>query len=666
MKKSFYFALALTAGLFASCSSDDLTVSNAPDNDVEINDNTVAQIKFMLGSPNGSTRGTGSVLGTKWGGQKFNIFMFKKNTFEPATYKKTENANKADSIFYNDTLVTTPGTMIAEQKINDVVQYQYFPSTGAFSFWAYRADDAGQKDNEGKAIIKATKEDGTEATTAEDSIQIRIPVVIDGTQDLMLAVTDTTKAKEELIAADAKITEDAAASPRIFSAYAARRGVNPTMDFTHMLTRLTFKIKAADRSVSTQATKKTTDANEITGFRVTKVEVWSKNEGEMIVAHKGNQAPAAIADRLVWTKATQVWNDTTTLEPFQLKSRATEIEPAKIFLQPINSMAAAGQDVNVSTADYVFGDNGASKFTIGNDLVCYESDAINATTGMPEDAPTTVGAVKANGKTVYVLTYKDGTHADGVTKWNTYTENSDPSAALKDLEPIVPVWTGYTAATAGWEEIQDEVTEYTWTDVTSTATENEKQGATDVNAAPTKTTVGNLDAIVKYKDGQLFEHYYKLTAIKHNIDNATAYTGANDPETDNFAGTDGQIVSTGTGTNIKYYKYHIAGATLTAGDAQATDIGESMLVAPADENGYFIRFTYVRSKKITGDHVENITGEGVINVKANNGKFEAGKTYGVTAILYSDGEISSENKDGKINDYDDGELDDNGQGYGIE
>ena len=82
MNKKFYFALALTAGLFASCSSDEVAL--APQ--MNVNDSQKAPIELKLGSLGSVTRGTGTVgslageTDNVWAGQKFNVYMFDKGT----------------------------------------------------------------------------------------------------------------------------------------------------------------------------------------------------------------------------------------------------------------------------------------------------------------------------------------------------------------------------------------------------------------------------------------------------------------------------------------------------------------------------------------------------------------------------------------------------------
>ena len=674
MNKKFYFALALTAGLFASCSSDDLT-AEAPQQSLEINDNEAAQITIGVDGIQSYTRGTGSIMGKTWGGQQFEIFMFKKGTFDPATYKETE-ASPEVPIFNNDTLTTGKGDSKAAYIVGGTEKFNYFPSTGQFDFWAYRGDDAG----------------GVPTPNAAGDI-LQVPFEINGTQDLMIAITDTAKAAQALMAAQpTKFATEEEALTKIYSAYSARRGVNPKLKFSHLLTRLTFEVKAATRDVSTAASLKTTDPTEQQGFTITKVTVWSKSKGNINVAY--TQGIPADAERVEWD-ATELWNDTTTLADFQLMSRDSEIEKADIVMVPVNkdyrgatnTLAGVPAGYTLTVANIVDGTN------------CYTSAALDATTGelLPANITTFVAAAASP---VYIPAVKDGDHGDGDattvpatpgTPWNLHIVKEDASAKLKALVPVVPEWVGFNDA-AGWSVlVKKPVADgFTWTHIGNDAAGAAAAAAAPYNiapadiataegapvaAAPTATTEGTDGQLVCYNNFGIVE-YYVLTAIAYNTAAAVAYAGANDPITDNAAGADGQIVYTGTlGVDEVYYSYHIAGTIASEGNAVATPIGESMLVAPADDNGYWVEFTYTRTKKITDARVEPMVGTGLINVKTAAGKqFEAGKTYKVTAILYSDGEINVEDildtdGEGPVDDYVDqtGDLDDGngGNGYGI-
>ena len=679
MKKSFYFALALTAGLFASCSSDDLSQAPAADFDVNDAENAVITIGVDGIQSFGATRGTGSILGKTWGGQQFELFMFKKGTFDPATYQAVEGGPELN-IFNNDTLTTGKGDSKAAYIVGGAEQFQYFPSTGSYDFWAYRGDDAG----------------GAPAVDATGNIY-QVPFEINGTQDLMIAITDTAKAAQALAAKEPKkFADEDAALEKIYSAYSARRGVNPKLKFSHLLTRLTFEVKAATRDVSTAASKKTSDVNEKLGFTITKVTVWSKSKGKINVAYKSG-IPAD-AERVEWD-ATELWNDTTKLADFQLMSRDSEIEKADIKMINVNKNAVDASAITVPDG-YIL-----ANATFDAATPCYISGELNATTGELIAAnATTFGAARADAgvASVWVPAIKDGDHGDGdptaatpipATAWDKHIVKEDPSAKLKALVPVVPEWEGFNDA-AGWSVLTKTAESYTWTAVTEAdlanapynldATAIAKLKAAAATSAPTTTTTGSQNDVYCYNNLGVYE-FYGLTAIAYNTDAAVAYSayasypgaGATNPKDDNVAGADGNIVYTGTlGVDEVYYSYHIAGTIASEGQAVATPVGESMLVAPADDNGYWVEFTYTRTKKITDTHVEPMIGTGLINVKTAAGKsFAAGKTYKVTAILYSDGEIKVDeildtDGDGPVEDYEDGsgDLDDGngGGGYGIE
>ena len=255
MKKLFIFAAIATAGLFASCSSSD---------DIAVNDQTPVQttddlqaIRLNLATPGMmATRGTGTVGGVGtgtnvWAGQSINVFMFTKTAAttnpdaDPATQLVlTENADydntaaiSADNqqYLYDNLEMITPGS--ADNKITNMGatanvssgeamiktgNINYYPAAGNFDFFGYHIDGANTA-----AVDKTTA-----ATTLWT-----VPFTIDGTQDLM-----STKAE---LTAD-QIAEVGATYKDYYSAKAARKGVQPTLTFKHLLTRLQFSVKAGN------------------------------------------------------------------------------------------------------------------------------------------------------------------------------------------------------------------------------------------------------------------------------------------------------------------------------------------------------------------------------------------------------------------------------------
>jgi len=648
MKKSFYFALALTAGLFASCSSDELT-SQAPAG-LDVNDNEAAKIQLMISKP-GVTRGTGTVgdlsssAANVWAGQKFNLFMYEKGTFKPAQYVPTEGAAAQD--IYNNAEITAPAAVDAVQTgaatyyvdmpgatpadpTVSTATYNYYPATGSFSFWAYRVDDAGTgTDHVGvPAMYDAA---GAVTTDEAAAMTVRVPFVIDGSQDLLIGVADTTAAATLLKNKDAKISTDEDAAKKIYSAYAARREVNPTLSFQHLLTRLTFQVKAASQAVSSAAPDPGIGGWEA-GFKVTKVQVYSKSEGNIIAAWKGDQANYdEKGERIEWTSATEDWADAeNTLAALELKSRQfVVLEAADYEMVPVYGDAtdpitipAGYQDAKGNTGD--FNVSGLSAAEKGGTYVVYTTDAKDPTTGKPTGAKTSLNA--AGHTLVYIPCFKSvapagGAHEAAGTTMNEpeYDTQADANKPLVALEPVVPGWNGVEAS-AGAAAHTDAVEQTTMDATAYGALDAAVQGG-DVDAAAL------IAATTQANDGK----YY------HNTDDG------------------------------KYYKIVYTAevpATAKVENTVKTNIGEALLVAPADAHGYVVKVTYTRTKKINAATVEPLSDVATINVVRNANvsgtktpvAFEAGKSYNVVVTLYEDGETTA---DTTIEGWEDGDgLDD--------
>lgn len=248
MKKYFMFAAVVTAGMLASCSSESLTGS---DPKIETPDQAeLVPIEINVATPmaqTGFTRGTGTVGGivngggtpvnndgttdgapaNVWAGQSVNVYMFNKGTltvaqFEDANHVTRDIYNNATLITPNDNytgIATYPGT--GTEAGRNLVRY--YPLTEQYDFWGYRIDDA-------------TVNSGP--TVNEDKMQVNITV--DGTQDVLGAkTTDPNLAGTGLTTAD------------IYSAKAARANIQPTLEFKHLMTRLTFEAYPGSESAKT-------------------------------------------------------------------------------------------------------------------------------------------------------------------------------------------------------------------------------------------------------------------------------------------------------------------------------------------------------------------------------------------------------------------------------
>lgn len=240
MKKLFLMGAVASLGLLASCSSDD-DLSTGGKNDLQ-------QIKIGMGvqATVGATRGTGTVgsvgaENNKWAGQAINIYMFNKGTLDVAQFDGVDIYNNAD--FYAPTSVSSG---VAKAKDNSV---KYYPTQAAFDFWGYRLDNAIQ---------------GSPAVS-EDNTKQEVGFTLDGSQDIMVGKANPTE--EDLTkCADAE---------KIYSAYAARRGVQPDIKFKHLLSRLVFSVTGGNEDA----------CDNEHGVKVTAIKVKSKYTGKLIVAY---------------------------------------------------------------------------------------------------------------------------------------------------------------------------------------------------------------------------------------------------------------------------------------------------------------------------------------------------------------------------------------------
>lgn len=254
MKKLFLMGAVASLGLLASCSSDD-DLSTGGKNDLQ-------QIKIGMGvqATVGATRGTGTVGGVgadnnKWAGQAINIYMFKKGTLDVAKFDGVDIYNNA--AFYAPTTASTGLATAVDHSV------KYYPTQSAFDFWGYRLDDAIQ---------------GTPAVS-EDSTMQEVGFTLDGSQDIM--VGKATPTEDDLT--------DCPDSAKIYSAYAARRGVQPDIKFKHLLSRLVFSVTGGNEAA----------CDNEHGVKVTAIKVKSKYTGKLIVAYTPD---AEVTNELVPTE----------------------------------------------------------------------------------------------------------------------------------------------------------------------------------------------------------------------------------------------------------------------------------------------------------------------------------------------------------------------------
>ena len=299
MKK--YFLFAAVAGMLASCSSESLTGSDPNVEPTPHEDLVPIEIGVATAQTKASTRGVGTVGdvaggANNWQGEKVNVFMFEKGKLTLAT----DGTNP----LYDNVTLTTPtaatsgiayeyyDNTVPADDTDDRVRYKYYPISGTFDFWGYYADDAAT-------------DDPARDVAAPNTTEITVPFSIKGTQDLMVAKAKLTDAQNDATdPAYAKWHADGVDQSKYYSAYAARRNIQPNMTFNHLLTRLTFSVLAGDdetRGFTAAGPALPADDDIYTGVFIKSIKVESLKDGEMIVAYTGTDK--ALTDLISFTES---------------------------------------------------------------------------------------------------------------------------------------------------------------------------------------------------------------------------------------------------------------------------------------------------------------------------------------------------------------------------
>lgn len=283
MKKMFFFALA-AAGMLTACSNDDTLGGNGDQNVSE------QQIRLGVASSKVQTRGTGTVGGmtedeNKWAGQTLWVYMLQKGSMELGYYKTPAEAAGAavGTAVFDNKEFKAPKT--AESTVSGLATtadgaIAYYPVSGNYDFWGYRVDDAVT----GTPDVKLMDDTDTE-TTADLATKRVVAIKIDGSQDIMAGKATPSTAEV------GKLGDYA---DNFYSAYAARKGVQPNITFNHLLTRFTFEVRAGSKATAGQGASGNTEA-----VRVQGVSVESLTDGKLTVAYKGETKEAA--DLLTFT-----------------------------------------------------------------------------------------------------------------------------------------------------------------------------------------------------------------------------------------------------------------------------------------------------------------------------------------------------------------------------
>lgn len=283
MKKMFFFALA-AAGMLTACSNDDTLGGNGEQNVSE------QQIRLGVASSKVQTRGTGTVGGMTdaenvWAGQTLWVYMLQKGSMDLAYYKAPAvgTTAAAETEVFNNKKFNAPNA--ADNTKSGLATtadgtIAYYPVSGNYDFWGYRVDNAVA----GDPVVKLVNDAGDEVA-ADQATKRVVDIKIDGSQDIMAG--KAAPSTDEV----AKLGNYA---DNFYSAYAARKGVQPNITFNHLLTRFTFEVRAGSKATAGLPAGGNTDAVKVTG-----VSVDSKTTGTLTVAYTGETKAAA--DLLTFT-----------------------------------------------------------------------------------------------------------------------------------------------------------------------------------------------------------------------------------------------------------------------------------------------------------------------------------------------------------------------------
>lgn len=311
MKQSSIFAIA-ALGLLSACSQNDVEdlggASTAQDG--------LVPIEIGVSNAGTTTRGTGTVGGLAgaadnvWAGQQVNVFMFNSGTTQVAQFKFDETDGRAPEDIFNNQAMITPvegvASGVASIPGNVIKYYPVDDRNATFDFWAYHLDDAVATD--------------AEPQYNEDNTEISIDYTIDGSQDLMYAKADKT------VDAEGKCLPEKA-----YSAYAARKDVQPTLTFKHLLTRFVVEAKAGNRTTGNPDL----DGHPVT---ITGLKIYSENTGKLVYNSADDQT------YLEW--ATDI--DGAELEAVALAAQEREdAEQANTPLVPMTEKTLTWQDSEV-------------------------------------------------------------------------------------------------------------------------------------------------------------------------------------------------------------------------------------------------------------------------------------------------------------------------------
>lgn len=261
MKKYFFFAAA--AIVAASCAKTPAPVQTPDGPEAPAVEGKVA---VQFGTNVVSNVETKAPI-TAWASQDLYILGFPRKSVTQAEGASTAAINY-ETAFINNVKATAPtsgtsGTITnLYSNASESIPF-YYEGTKTYDFFGYYVGNAANP------IIPTI-------TEAKDGYTL--PIKIDGTQDIMVAKADHSYACDiafgDPTPGNGENNREASKVPTgwkddyAFSAYAARRGVHPYLQFEHLLTQLSFKVTSG-----TDFKTGDSDPDGSPALKVTKIEI---------------------------------------------------------------------------------------------------------------------------------------------------------------------------------------------------------------------------------------------------------------------------------------------------------------------------------------------------------------------------------------------------------
>lgn len=254
MKKLYVYVALAAMGVMAACSKNDNVDPQGNGGNTVIDDNSPVAVELGVSGVNLDVNVTpkskaAGALDT-WNSQALYIYAF----------DRTEDDFTAEA-FIDNVQGTAPAASTPDPQPGDTLgqitltnpaytgEPFYYSGSTVYDFYGYYIDDAAVESAVSAGAVVPT----------ETATSIYVPFRINGTQDLMVAKADPA----------VDVTDTDVDAARAYSAYAARRGVQPTLRFRHLLSRFNFEIKPGAAS-----------ADNVT---VDSIALVSKVEGELVV-----------------------------------------------------------------------------------------------------------------------------------------------------------------------------------------------------------------------------------------------------------------------------------------------------------------------------------------------------------------------------------------------